>query len=868
MSASRVSCVVTAGYSEPIKGGPMRTSSAFCTLLLLVPLTCSDKTPGTVGVVATHAAGSAGPGEAGQAHVRKAYGTLPMSFDVNEGQAHEEVKFLSRANGYSLFLTSTEAVLALRRPTRRDMSQKGLGRRMGVPAEAVESPSAVLRMRLAGARRPVEVKGIDPLPGRSHYFIGKDPRRWRTGVATYAGVRFTNVYDGVDLIYHGNQGQLEYDFVVAPGADANAIRVVFPGVDTPQVDTNGDLLFVLEGIQMHQRKPVVYQEEAGVRREIAGGYVLDAAGEVGFRVAKYDTSRPLVIDPVLIYSTYLGGSGGECGFGNGSIAVDASGSAYVAGCTPSTDFPTTSGSFQTTYGGGDVDAFVSKLNPEGSALVYSTYLGGSLSDAVDDLAIDASDSVYLTGYTISPDFPTTPGALDRTSANAAFVTKLSPSGSALVYSTRFPVDGFLTVDNAGNAYVLGAGGPGLPVTPGALQPAYGGGQLDGYVAKLDPTGSALLYSTFLGGSGDESPSDMAGDSSGVYIVGRTTSSDFPTTAGAFQRTCPFYPFSGGCFTAFASKIDAGGSALAYSTYLGAVSDPRDVAVGLSGEAYVTGITHGTFPTTPGAFQTTYGGGGDDAFVTKLNATGTALVYSTYLGGRSWDGAEGIAVDAAGDAHVAGWTWSPDFPVANEVQPALRGEADAFVTKINSAGSAPIYSTYLGGSGAESAQSVAVDPAGSTYVMGGTQSTDFPTVNAIQGDFGGGSYGDYFVAKIAEEPSCPGDVTDQVNISRSRFYGIPFTPFRLQWVVIRNNTTDPIQGPLAYVLEDLQNATLLGTRLKTVCFSPSGDPFLVIHAGRDEVLNPEERVLGFLLFFRTHPGPITYTPRVLSGIPTQ
>jgi hypothetical protein len=836
-------------------------------------------------------------GETAPSRLTEAYGRLPMSFAPNQGQADGRVRFLSHGRGYSLFLTSTEAVFALKARARHEASERALRERARGRAEGRPSDAALVRMKLIDANPPVFVEGIDPLPGRSHYFTGGDPRRWRTDVPIYRGVRYANVYEGVDLVYHGNQEQLEYDFVVAPGADVGAIRVAFPGVDAIEVDATGDLVLRLAGHEVRQHRPIAYQERASVRREIPGRYALDGEGRVGFEVAEYDRSQSLVIDPVLVYSTYLGGSGSELGFNVGSIQVDAAGSAYVTGWTTSTDFPTTDGAFQPASGGGadpcvDCDAFVSKLDPTGSALVYSTYLGGSRSEVGAGIAVDPSGNAYVTGSTNSADFPTTPGALDRTCPSLpgqpagecfgkVFVTKLDPSGSALVYSTYLgattgvqatdlAAGTAITVDGAGNAYVAGNTGPNFPTT-GAFRDAYGGGQLDGFAAKVDAAGSTLLYAGFLGGGSGEQVAAIAIDpSANIYVTGFTFSADFPTTADAFQRTCPFYPFSpGGCLMAFATKVDASGSALAYSTYLGGAtegssSQAASVAVDQSGDAYVTGVASGSFPTTAGAFQTV-GGGADDAFVTKLDAGGASLVYSTYLGGSSFDGGTSITLDGSGRAHVTGWTWSTDFPVEDAVQPSLHGVEDAFVAKLDAAGSSLIYSTYLGGSGSEAGTGITIDAAGSVYVLGATESVDFPTSRPLQPAFGGG-LNDYFVAKIGDEP-CAEEVTGRVDVVRSRFYGIPFIPLRLQAVSIRNDTTDPIAGPLSYVLADLQNAVLLGSR-KTFCFPPDGNSFITIGTGSDGVLGPDERVFRLLLFLKTERRPIAYAPRVLSGIPAR
>jgi len=373
-----------------------------------------------------------------QARVSENYGKLPLHFEANRGQTGKDVRFLSRGAGYSLYLTASEAVLVLAKPdtyakhdARRTQAQPG--------ANAQVKPVA-LRMSLAGAARKPLVSGLEKLPGKANYFIGNDPAKWRTNVPTYARVQYREVYPGIDLVYYGNQRQLEYDFVLAPGADSKKIVLDFQGADKVEIDAQGELVLHAPGGDIRQHKPVIYQEIDGVRREIEGGYVRKGSNRVGFRVAAYDTSRPLVIDPVLAYSTYLGGVDFDMGRG---IAVDAHGRAYVTGLTWFVnDFPTTLGAVQPLIAGGFFDAFVTKLDPTGSTLVYSTYLGGISDDWGNKIAVDADGNAYVTGGTYSTNFPTTSGAFqttyagdDGTSKGDAFVTKLDPSGSRLVYST-------------------------------------------------------------------------------------------------------------------------------------------------------------------------------------------------------------------------------------------------------------------------------------------------------------------------------------------------------------------------------------------------------------------------------------------------
>jgi hypothetical protein len=658
------------------------------------------------------------------------YGKLPLSFEANRGQTARQVKFLARGPGYTLFLTPDAAVLSLHR----------------------QKANVVLRMRLQGANARASVTGADALPGKSNYFIGSDPSQWRTDVPTYAGVKYAAVYPGIDLVYHGNQRLLEYDFLVAPGADPRAIGIRFQGARKLTVNRDGALVIGLGGSEVIEPAPVVYQEVGGRRQTVAGRYVLRGKGRVGFSVAEYDRSRPLVIDPVLVYSTYLGGSGNDDGT---AIAVDTSGNAYVTGSTSSTNFPTTPGAFQTTNGGGtnDYDAFVTKLNATGSALVYSTYLGGAGRNPGLAIAVDASGNAYVTGFT-NGSFPVTQGAFQTTFGAGgfnAFVSKLSATGSALLYSTYLGGSVYdegcgIAVDASGNAYVTGvASSPDFPTTPGALQTSYGGMQ-DAFVTKLNAAGSALVYSTYLGGSDYDWGRGIAADASGnAYVIGSTQSSNFPTTAGAFQTILS------GEGNAFVSKLSPTGTALIYSTYLGGGGDfgsGGGIAVDVSGNAYLTGATDSSsFPTTPGAFQTT-SGGWKDAFVTELNATGSALVYSTYLGGSSSDYGNGITVDPWGDAYIIGITYSSDFPTTpGAVQTTFGGVFDAFVSKLNADGSALLYSTYLGGNNHDWGFGTALDASGNAYVTGCTDSSDFPTTpSAFQTTYGGQE--DAYVSKLS------------------------------------------------------------------------------------------------------------------------
>jgi len=709
------------------------------------------------------------------------YGKLPLAFEANDGQADARVKFLARGRGYALFLTGNSAVLTL--PKATDLPR----------------PSTFLRMQLMGANVNAAVTGAEKLAGRSNYFIGNDPQQWRTNLPNYAEVKYAGVYPGVDLVYYGNQsGQLEYDFVVAPGADTSAIRFEIAANSddgakgarrTPmRIAADGDLVVKVGGGEIRFHKPLVYQDvadgiaasqgkdlrtPAGHRRLSQGHFVLQASNEVRFALGPYDHSKALVIDPVLTYSTYLGGAGTVEGLG---IAVDAAGDAYVTGIADTIAFPVAN-ALQPNPGGSG-DAFVTKFNPAGSALIYSTYLGGSLADWGTAIAVDAAGNAYMTGTTQSSNFPTVnpvqPTNPTFNNANA-FVSKLNPTGSALVYSTYLggatggASGNAIAIDTSGNAYVAGLTAASDFPTVNALQttnktspPSTG----TGFVAKYNAAGSALIYSTYLGGSVEDLVNGIAADSGGnAYVAGQTESADFPT-ANAFQAACHDCP---AIFNAFVSKINPAGSALVYSTFL-AGSDTtiaEAIALDASGDAYVTGTTTSTDFPTVNPLQAT-NRGSSNVFITKFNPAGSALVYSTYLGGsgNSDDFGRGIAVDATGMAYVVGNTNTIDFPTVNPVQATNLGGVGidtGFVANLNATGSALVYSTYLGGNSGDRAMAVAVDTSDNAYVTGWTMSADFPTTaNVFQPALSGTE--NAFVAKFPAGAAPPPAPTVTISVA--------------------------------------------------------------------------------------------------------
>ena len=714
----------------------------------------------------------------------QSYGKLPLSFEANQGQVDPKVKFLSRGKGYNLYLTSTEAVLVLqKRGVIEDQSAQKI-------AEPVQE--SILRMKLVGANPHSKVKGQDILPGKGNYFIGQDPSKWRTDIPTYAKVRYEGVYPGVDLIYYGNQRQLEYDFVVAPGADPKTIELAFQGAERLQIKEEGDLLLQVKGEEVRLRKPVIYQEINNLRQPIAGRYFLKGKNKVGFRISDYDIMKPLIIDPVLSYSTYLGGQGGDMGSG---IVVDAAGNAYVTGNTASIDFPSTSGAYQPALGGGACqltpdfappcdDIFVAKLNATGSALIYSTYIGGDNQERGRSIAIDASGNAYITGETQSMNFPITPGAFQKglISANCGssaqsrpcsdgFVVKLNPTGSALVYSTYLGGNGDdistgIAIDSAGNTYLSGiTSSTNFPLV-NPIQPKYSGG-VDGFVAKLNAAGSALVYSTYLGGSDHDGASDITIDSSAnAYVVGGTFSKDFPIVN-------PLQAKNHGTSNAFVSKIDPTGGTLIFSTYLGGgnFDQASSVAADASGNIYLAGSSNSIdFPVVNPIQATNHGG--NDAFIAKMNPAGSALIYSTYLGGSGNDGAGAVTIDRFGNVYLTGDTTSLDFPTIHPIQssstctPQFPFCTDVFIAKINAPGTSLSYSTYLGGVGTNVGFSIAVDATGNAYITGYTDALDYPTTaGAFQPTSSASNGDDVFITKI-------GNVSPVAQISANPSSGAP------------------------------------------------------------------------------------------------
>jgi hypothetical protein len=704
------------------------------------------------------------------ARVRASMETLPLAFEANQDQTDPQVKYMARGNGYTVFLTANDTVFALHSSSQaaatrvtRNHGLAGTTQPAAAPA-AEKDRTAAIHMHLIGGNPQSQIIADSKLPGRSNYFIGNDRSQWHADVAQYARICYRDAYPGVTMAFYGVQKQLEFDFIVAPGAIPAAIRLGVTGASRIATDHSGNLILASSAGDVLLHKPVAYQQKDGTREPVDARFVLQSKNQVSFELGDYDRSRELVIDPSVTYATYLGGTAEDDG---NAIAIDGSGNAYVTGQTKSTDFPTKSALHGTNKGSFDV--FVTELSPTGS-LVYSTYIGGSSDDSGNAIAVDGSGNAFVAGGTHSSDFPTQ-GAYQSTFGGAldAFVLELNSTGSALTYSTFVGGSGSdvangLALDKGGNAYLVGS----TTSTDFPMKNPIASETTGGFVTALNPNGSALVYSTYLGAGSTDFAAAVAVDATGnAYVTGGTKSPAFVTTAGVFQLKCGTDGnCNGALYDAFVSVIKPTGSSFLYSTFLGGESNDEGLGIAVDGlgDAYVTGFTQSSknFP-LKSALQGTFGGGSlpTDAFVTELNPTGTQLIYSTYLGGSGDDTGLGIAVDSNKNAYVTGETGSSDFPTASATQSHknVPNNNDAFVSEINASGSALVFSTYLGGSSNENTATasgrgslggIAVDSAGANiYVAGTTTSTDFPTVAAEQPSSGSPNLiGDAFVAKYS------------------------------------------------------------------------------------------------------------------------
>jgi hypothetical protein len=650
-------------------------------------------------------------------------------FTQNKGQVSEPVRYYLAGNPSVAF--RDDGVMFVARLVDEGDERKGVEELKAQPDFPIRSAleekrfaeSYAYLLRFDGSNH-VSPVGVNRVSFNSNFFIGNDSNKWRTDVPNYEEVVYHDLYEGIDLVYHMGKTGLKYGLVVDPGADPKPITMSYEGIESLQADAAGLSIRTPLG-EIRDSTPLAYQDPDQL---ISCGFIKRGVFSYGFSCEDWDRSRPLIVDP-LIYATFIGGSDFD---GASPVAVDQAGDAYVTGITYSMDFPVTPGAISGSLKGYR-DAFVAKLDATGSMLLYATYLGGTDStphtEATTSIAVDSSGCAYVTGYTRSLDFPTTPGAFDRTpNSDDAFVVKLNAIGNALEYSTFLggSVDDWglgIAVDKDDHAFVTGlANSEDFPVTADAWNATFNG-YVDAFVAKLNPLGSGLEYATFIGGSKGENANSIALDASAnMYIVGYTMSSDFPVTSGAFDVT-----YNDGQQDVFVAKLNSTGE-LAYATFLGGSGCDfvTSVTVDSFGNAYVTGNTDSAdFQVTPGSFDTSYNGGWD-SFVVKLNAAGSAIVFATFLGGSGGDSGWGVALDDAGNVYVTGFTGSPNFPItAGAIDIELNGSRDAFLSVLAPAGDALGYSTYLGGNNSDYGGSVALDAAGAVYLAGRTESFDFP-----------------------------------------------------------------------------------------------------------------------------------------------
>ena len=703
----------------------------------------------------------------------------PIAFEPVAGRTADDTRYLVRGPGYTVFLDTDGPVVMVRepQPAARFGTLGTLARMLVSRWFHGAAPVHRLPLQFEQANLPIRWQALEPQPGYSNYFNGNEPAQWQSRVPHYGRLWAANLYPGIDLTFHGSGGELEYDFRLAPGADASKIRWRAGAADSITTTPSGAIRLGIGGTQIELRKPLAYQMVNGARHDVAVSYRVHA-GTIGFALGAYDRSEPLVIDPVLVYSSLVGG--GDSSTNALGLALDANGNAYVTGSTCAADFPSTPGAFGTRGGAffaavACEDVFVTKLMADGSGLAYSTFLRGSDRESAFRIAIDASGSAYIAGVTLSTDFPTTPGAFSRTQKGGnctvargfktpcsdAFIAKLSPDGSALVYSTllggtRMDAAIGIAIDAAGAAYVTGwSNSPDLPVSASAFQKTYAGGTcfagfapcFDTFVAKLSADGSTLAYLTYLGGNDQEFAADIAVDAAGNAVVtGATSSATFPTTAGVVGPTHS----AGVQDDIYVTKLNASGSALIYSTLVGGTGTDWPLAITLdaSGAAYVAGsTTSADFPVTPGAYQPAYGGPANascdlliklpfcgDAFVFKLNPGATGLVFSTYLGRAGNDGALGVAVDSAQRVWVTGQTGSATFASTPDAYyPA--GNFGGFLVQLSADGKQLLYGSGLYGFGSAGTD-LAVDAADNVYVLG----TGNGIAPATPGAFSAGSGG--------------------------------------------------------------------------------------------------------------------------------
>jgi hypothetical protein len=731
----------------------------------------------TVATVPSHPlSGARTSATAAQDRIHARYAALPLAFEANEGQADPQVKYVARGNGYRLSLTSRQAILSLpgrkRQSEVRDMmlnkrrGAAGVKAMLGKHAPSAKhhsSKAAVIRMNLLGANPDTDLAAADLQRGKINYFLGKDPSKWRSNIPLYGRVSYHDLYPGIDLAFHGPDKRLEFDYLVSPGADASRIALSFQGLDSLHTDNAGNLVLATSAGSVQLNKPVAYQSNNGAREAVDAKFVLTGKNQVAFELGSYDHNRELVIDPTVTYSTYFGGDSADYA---SSIAVDASGDAFVAGATDSTTIP------GSTIGTAGFDVFVTEIDPTG-ALVFTSIFGGSKDEFPGGIAID-SQGIYIAGTTDSSDFPVTSGAAQTVflggvvgGNNDAFAVKLPLDGSAITWGTYIAGSGSdsglgIALDSGHNVYVVGETFS-TDIAGAVVSPLPNGGSLnlglntvddDGYIVKLNFTGTAYALASYIGGSSGDLATGVALDGVGnIYVSGETISSDLPTTAGAVQTTCGTDTncnanASTSFDDAFIVSIRADLTNYNYVTYYGGsnIDDALAIAADSSGNAFVTGTTASSDLLSAGTTYQSALLGAQNAFLLELNSAGTSVTYNTYFGGDGSDSGLGVALDSSDNIYLTGQTTSSSssFPLVNPI-PGGGGSSDAFVSVFSISQGQPLFSTLLGGGGDEDQfqGSIGLDSAQNIYVSGDTDSgngstTAFPTAAAIDGTYGGGT----------------------------------------------------------------------------------------------------------------------------------
>ncbi|HHT9105979.1 MAG TPA: beta strand repeat-containing protein [Candidatus Wujingus californicus] len=740
-----------------------------------------------------------------KSRIQENYGKLPLYFIKNTGQLNNDIKYYENGHRHAVFFTEGGVYLELSSIQKAEETVietcDVANASRGVASDGVHdivnkmkrsnslvSNSELIKLIFVGANKDPEIIAERLQEYKVNYFIGKDTIGWKTNIPTYASILYKEIYEGIDLRFHGNNRQLEYDIIVKPDGNLSHVRFAYQGVDGIEINKDGDLEISLKGGKIIQKKPYIYQEIDGKKVSVEGRFKIEnskfrAANSksriqnqkfiYSFRVASYDRRYPLVVDPALVYSTYLGGSGSDQGCG---IAVDSSGNAYITGFTASIDFPTASAAYPNNAGG-TYETFVTKLNDSGSSLVFSTYIGGSDSDQGYGVAVDSSGNVIITGLTASTDFPVLSAIYGSYNGGTydGFVTKLDSSGGSLAYSTYLGGSGTdvgrgVVVDTSGNAFITGYTSSTNFPTLSALYNSNAGGTYDAFVTEINSTGASLVYSTYLGGAADDQGRSIAVDTSGnAYITGITSSADFPTSSAIYGG------ISGGTYDAFVSKLNGSGTSFVYSTYLGGSGSDQGTGItaDTSGNSYVTGYTTSNNFPIASAIYGSFIGGTYDAFVAKLNSSGNNLDFSTFLGGSGDDYSSGIVADTSGNTYISGYTTSTNFPTTSAIYGSNAGSNDLFIVKLNSSGSNLVYSTYMGGSSNDYQDfgRITIDTSGNVYITGYTTSTNFPTTSAIYESYAGGTY-DAVIAKItfADLPSVTTEAATNVTSNSATLNG--------------------------------------------------------------------------------------------------